>query len=135
MIISFAHTTPALLAGEKTVTRREWSPEHAARFRAGQMVDAYDRSPRNGGKRVATIRITSITREPMSAMPDGDYEAEGFAYLEAHGIGSAAGHDTSRRGFEEWRQAGTDAYVVRFELVEIDNRADNRAGVQGEMDL
>jgi hypothetical protein len=38
MTISFAWTTPALLAGHKTVTRRDWDAEYAIRFAAGQLV-------------------------------------------------------------------------------------------------
>ena len=119
MIISFAYTTPALLEGQKTVTRRDWKDEHAAKFRPGVLVDAYDRTPRRRGRKVATIRILSVTREPDAAMPDSDYEAEGFAYLHQLGIGAAAGHDTSRDGFAAWRESGESSWVVRFELVEV----------------
>lgn len=82
MIISFAYTTPALLAGAKTVTRREWKPKHARSFKAGDLVAAYDRSPRLCGKQVATIQLTAAPSwEPDSATPDTDFEAEGFAFL------------------------------------------------------
>lgn len=37
-IISFAETTPALLADAKTVTRREWAEKHARSFKAGERV-------------------------------------------------------------------------------------------------
>ncbi len=70
MIISFAWTTPALLAGKKTVTRREWSDKHAAKFKPGDLVDAWDKSPRFKGKKVAVIRIVSIERSPLSRMTE-----------------------------------------------------------------
>ena len=57
-IISFAWTTPALLAGAKTVTRRDWKGRHGMAFHEGDFVQAWDRSPRVGGKQVATIQLT-----------------------------------------------------------------------------
>ena len=50
-IISFAWTTPALLAGRKTVTRRDWSDRYALLFHADDFVAGYNRSPRHGGRR------------------------------------------------------------------------------------
>lgn len=83
-IISFAKTTPALLAGRKTRTRREWSAKHAARFKAGELCQAWDHVPRvKGAKRVGTIRLTAAPRwEAKGApVPMDDWEREGFAYL------------------------------------------------------
>src|SRR3990170_1690123 len=85
-IISFAWTRPALLAGRKTVTRREWDDSYASRFGEGELVAVYDRSPRYGGKQVATIQLTRVPyRESTRDAPDSDYEAEGFAYLDSIG--------------------------------------------------
>jgi uncharacterized protein YqfB (UPF0267 family) len=67
-IISFAWTTPQLLAGKKTVTRRDWSDKYARQFRAGDLVQVYDKSPRAGGKRVAVIEIKSIKLEGLDAL-------------------------------------------------------------------
>lgn len=80
MYISFAWTTPALLARAKSATRRMWAPSHAAKFRAGQIVDAYDRSPRLGGRRVATIRIARDPWKQRTGLMDDvvDYEREGI---------------------------------------------------------
>lgn len=129
-IISFAYTTPALTAGAKTVTRRDWRPEYAARFRAGELVAAYDRSPRARGRQVATIRLTQRPcYQPMVEMPDSDYEAEGFAWLLAHpahlpktigGLPTTL-HEFTREGFEHWRTYGEAMWVVRFELVAVLN--------------
>lgn len=120
MIVSFAYTTPTLLAGAKSVTRRHWKPTHAARFAAFPLVDAYDRSPRAGGRKVAAVRVRSVTEEPIALMPDADYEAEGFAWLHAQGIAPprwSGFPDFSRATFETWRASGAVVHVVRFELV------------------
>ena len=123
-IISFGWTWPALLAGgnlQKTVTRREWDAEYAASFKAGELVQAYDRSPRFKGKRIVTIKLLSAPcLEPISDMPDSDYEAEGFAYLDAnrHLLPKRMPYDVSRAGFEAWRQSSGSMWVIRFERME-----------------
>jgi len=117
-IISFAWTTPALLAGEKTVTRRDWNPKHAARFKAGELVAAYDRQARFGGKKVAIIRLT---RDPYlewsDAIPPEDYDKEGFAYAMAHGL-RFEGRTSSADVWRFWHEERHQQWVVRFELVE-----------------
>lgn len=49
-IISFGWTWPALVAKSKTVTRWDWDEDYARRFHKGDIVLAYDRSPRLGGR-------------------------------------------------------------------------------------
>lgn len=115
MIISFAWTTPALLAGAKTVTRREWKPEYASRFKVGMLVDAWDRSPRTGkGKKVATIRLT---RDPYlqwtDDLPRSHYEREGFVWMEENGLEGSV-----RDTLGEWNMRPRFIWVVEFELVE-----------------
>lgn len=117
-VISFAWTTAALVAGRKTVTRRNWTPRYAASFRGGEMVAAYDRQPRFGGKMVATIRLTCDPYlESTASAPRSDYEAEGFAYLEAEGI--KVDGLSPRALWRVWHRPSTARmmWVVRFELV------------------
>lgn len=119
-IISFAWTTPALLAGEKTVTRRDWDPNYARRFRKGMEVLAYDRQPRNGGKPIARLRLTEDARyEPDANAPDSDWAAEGFQFFRnRYGAKLKNGRDVSLHGFNGWRDAGGSSWVVRFEVIE-----------------
>ena len=126
MIISFAHTTPALLAGRKTVTRRQWDDRYAARFREGDLVAAYDRSPRIGGRQVAVIRLTQAPRrEPLTEMPDADWEGEGFAYLYEHPgqlpktlWGAPCRRESfSRESFSLHQRRADWMWTVRFELL------------------
>jgi hypothetical protein len=115
-IIAFAWTTPALLAGRKTVTRREWSDDYARRFRAGDTIAAYDRNPRHGGRQVATIRLTRDPyRESTAKAPEADYEGEGFAYLEA--IGVKVDKLAPPVLWKAWHVFPQEMWVVRFELV------------------
>lgn len=122
-IISFAYTTPALLAGAKTVTRRAWNRDYALRFNPDEVVQAYDHSPRIGGKCVGLIRVVSVKFEPIALMPDSDYEAEGFAYMAAHNLRLVCdGLIPTRDYFEWWRNTGESFWTVRFELVETYQR-------------
>lgn len=123
MIISFGWTAPALVAGAKTVTRRQWVDSHAEKFKRRDLVKAYDRSPRWGGKEVATIRIAKdLYKEPISEMPDVDWFHEGFEYMFQHPelIPKSSPFKTaSWEEFEEWRASGGVYWVVPLRLVEV----------------
>lgn len=126
MIISFAWTSAALLAGRKTVTRREWTEDYASRFKAGMLIDAYNWQPRFKGKKIALIKLTHDPRlEANEDMPDEDYEGEGFAYLaeNPHLIPKAfkmQPGETMLDRFNLWRY-GDKSYmwVVRFKLLRV----------------
>lgn len=120
MIISFAETTPALLAGVKTVTRREWNPNHARKFTAGALVAAWNKTPRvKGAVRVGTIRITQAPYiERSDLAPVSDFDREGFTYMTNCGLtlfGGAAPMDV----WNAWHEAPRDLWVVRFELMGV----------------
>lgn len=133
-VISFAWTTPALVAGHKTVTRRDWQHDYARRFVAGERVQAFNRSPRHGGAAVAIIEIVSCIYESEGEMPDADYAGEGFEYLAAHPdllpkTGQFSDPErVSREWFDEYRSWTQDvssnafqpmSYVIRFRVVEL----------------
>ena len=118
-IISFAWTTPALVHGQKTVTRRNWDDGYAMSFHAGEAVAAYDRDPRHGGKHVAIIRLTrNPYRESTLEMPASDYRAEGFEWSQERGF--KVHGETPEEFWERWHTPpGEDLWVVRFQLVTV----------------
>lgn len=118
-IVSFGKTTPALLAGRKTVTRREWAAKHAASFHEGELVQAWNQSPRvKGSRRVGTIRLTGAPYlQSTHLIPPDDWEAEGFAYMTLHRIDIDGG--TPLELWDEWLREARMLWVVRFELVEV----------------
>lgn len=123
-IISFAFTTPALIALRKTVTRRDWNDRYATRWRAGERFRAYDRSPRWGGQPVAVCEVVSIRQEDFAKMPDSDFALEGFAHLQqvkAKVTASCPLTAFSFDAFKEWRRrmSGTMAWVIRFKVIEV----------------
>ena len=118
-IVSFAWTTPALLARRKTCTRSKWLGRFAERFQAGELVQAWDKQPRFKGKRVGIIRLTEKPYlESTADAPDSDWEAEGCAYLES--IGAKVGKLPPRQLWRIWRELKPqELWIVRFEVVEI----------------
>jgi len=126
--ISFAWTTPALVAGAKTVTRREWTDRYARWFKKDMLVAAYDRQPRFKGKKVATLRLTAdAKKERYNDVTDDDWEDEGFAWLQEHGINMPV-YDKGRRRrmirpsvlFRTWRGNPDPVWVVRFEVISFE---------------
>tara|TARA_Y100000310_G_scaffold105118_1_gene103490 strand:- start:249 stop:611 length:363 start_codon:yes stop_codon:yes gene_type:complete len=115
-IISFTYTTPALLAGKKSVTRHDWKEEYARQFRAGDLVQAYDRSPRAGGKRVAIIRLL-IQPYQLEYLSDVDWYGEGFHWMTEQGL--TLGGVQPETVWQQWREHGVShLWVVRFQIAE-----------------
>lgn len=126
--ILFVWLTPALLAGAKTCIRLEWDEKDALAYRPGDVVTVYDHSPRNGGRPVATIRITHPpVREPMSAMLSADFEAEGWAWMHKHPKAAPSRvfgkrnqrQAFSRQRFDDWSRQPYERWVLRFKLVRV----------------
>ena len=114
--ISFNETLKALLAGAQTVTRRRWADAHAAQFKKGDVVEACDRPPGFGGRRVALIRLTHEPRKESTAkMTEADWFDEGMHVLEGEGVlldGLTPGAFWLRRVSEP-----EDLWVIRFAVV------------------
>lgn len=114
MIVSFAWTTEALLLGRKTVTRRFWTRRYAQRFHAGDLVQAYDRSPRYRGRQVAIIRLTwDPYTQSLEDLTDEDERKEGGLW------GSAQAFREAMWGADLRDDTEPDPFVVEFELVAI----------------
>ena len=114
LIIAFTWTTAAFLAGVKICTRRSWNEHYAAKFRAGMVLQGWNRGPRNGGHIQGIIKLTvKPYKENTSDMPEEDYENEGLAWMERQGI--LIQGKSPRVFWETWKQAAEDVYVVRFE--------------------
>lgn len=125
--ISFAWTTPALLARRKTCTRRDWRPVYARGFHAGDIVAAFDRQPRFGGRAVATLRLTvdPYLQSTVDA-PESDYAAEGFDYLTE--IGAKVDGLSPRVLWRAWHLNPQDMWVVRFEILNLVDEDGGRDG-------
>lgn len=122
-------TLPALLAGAKTCSRQTWGSRGAGTMRAGSEVTVYSGaahpSARRGPRTVAAIiRLTGDpVLEPLSAMPDADYDAEGWRWLHDHPEALRShritADDFSWEAFERWRARPGQCWVVRFEVLKV----------------
>ena len=114
--ISFHWTLAPLLLGEKTVTRRKWKDQYAARFAKGDLVAAYDRQPRFGGRRVALLKLTRDPyKESTAGLTEDDWFEEGMHVLENEG---KTLDDMSPKVFWlRWKMKPKDLWVIRFMVV------------------
>ncbi len=104
-IISFAWTTQALLPGKKTVTRRDWNDKYAKLFHKGDLVHAYDKNPRAGGKEIAIIRLTADPyKQWLHDVTDEDEIKEGGLW----GSGKA---------YQEAMAKDREVWVIEFRLL------------------
>lgn len=120
--ISFGYTWPAAVAREKTKTRRLWKEAHARKFKKDRLCRGIDKDRRAGGGEILLLRLVAdAVKQPMIDMPDSDYYAEGFAYLNEHRhmIPKCMPYDVSWAGFCNWRNSGGSMYVVAFEILEV----------------
>ncbi len=116
--ISFSWTAPAFLAGVKTVTRREWNDRYAKTFKKGEIVAAYDKQRRFGGRKIGLIKLIQVPyKENITDMPSEDWVEEGFAMMAAEK--KLIDGRTPWDFYKRWIGAGKDFWVVRFKVVEI----------------
>lgn len=118
-IIAFDWTTAAFLAGRKTRTRRSWVPEYASRFQVGEICQAWNHSPRvrmKNPKKVGELQIDHPLRyeNNLGGMTEGDYEREGFAYLEEQDPRATIWGKPIRKAFEDWMKMDRMYYVIDF---------------------
>jgi len=100
----------------KRETRRQWAVSHAQKFRANQVVDFWNKNPRNGGQKMGSIILAKGPyRENTSKLVfPQDYEAEGFAFMEERG--------QEIQGmpplifFQQWKVKKLLLFVVEFKL-------------------
>ncbi len=122
-IISMAYTSEAFEAGRKTVTRRQWKEHYAQSFKAGEKLQAWDKSPRvKGAKRIGTIILTAEpVFERRCDTPDFDFEAEGFAYYSERLLQPHWAHlpiPKSWSEFQLWRRSELSEWVIRFQKID-----------------
>ena len=84
MIVSFAWTTPALLAGIKSATYRHWTDGYLRKWQAAydrgqRRHQAYNTAPFRGGHQVGWITLTERpARKRLRDFTDAEVWAEGL---------------------------------------------------------
>ncbi|KKL52538.1 hypothetical protein LCGC14_2284450 [marine sediment metagenome] len=118
--ISFNWTVSAFLAGAKTVTRRDWKDSYAKTFKKGEIIAAYDKQRRFGGRKIGLIKLTQAPYKENSAdIPDDDWESEGMHILE--GEHKLIDGLTPYEFWQRWLQHPVDLWVIRFRIVGLKN--------------
>ena len=131
MILSFAWTTPAVVLGKKDTTRRDWSPKTIAMARKimaqGGTFDAWDKSPRFGGKPIGTVRILElIENEDSKMLAESEWEREGFHVLQA--LNARIGKRGAIEVWQFWKHDNeTPQTALRFEVVSLNEHGNDLA--------
>ena len=115
--ISFNWTVTAFLSGHKTVTRRDWKDSYAKTFKKGEIVAAYSKQRRFGGKKIGLIRLSQDPyKESTADIPVEDWYDEGMEVLEGEHrlIDGLKPHEFWQR----WMQNPIDLWVIRFKIIE-----------------
>ena len=116
MFISFSWTTAPFLAGAKTMTRRYWKDSHAKKFKVGTIVDAYDKLPYRGGKKIGTIKITKKPyQQKTRLMLMHDYIREGLLWM--HQNNKKIQGKTPDEFFNKWKEKNDTVWVVEFKKI------------------
>jgi len=116
MWISFAWTTDAVILEKKWRTRRNWARSHAMKFREGQVVDFWDKSPRIHGQNMGQIKLLSSPYlQRAGKMTDEDYDAEGLEWMQKNYI--LIGDEQAKDFFERWKKENLLLYVIEFKLL------------------
>jgi hypothetical protein len=123
MILSFSSTWPAVVTRQKTQTMRTWKPQTIKWYQRaaanGAFVDAYDKSPRHGGHKIADIRIVRVTLNvDTRTLGRDDWVQEGFPYLQS--LEWEIDGKTSRELWEFWQKRNTEPMTqVEFEVLDL----------------
>ena len=126
MLISFAKTTDAVIMDRKRKTRRNWTMVHAKKFRQGQVVDFWSKSPRVYGLNMGTIVLDrGPYRENTRLLKDPeDFIAEGFEYMTEAGL--KMGGMEPLIFFHKWKAEAITLYVVEFHLNDLTEAGQER---------
>lgn len=128
--ISFAWTSPALVAGIKTVTRRDWQADYARQFGRGDQVRALNRQRRFGGEILGIIELVEDAMLDTREMFEEDVQAEGIPWLRERGLLSAK----LLEKWDEmcrWDESCRALWVVRFRVVSLEPNAEQLARAKG----
>lgn len=132
MNLSFGWTWPAFCAGRKTVTRRDWKPGTAQKYKVGKIHTAVSQGLWvKGAKRIGEFEVTRVPIvESTSLMADSEFQAEGMDYLDEIGYFPPAAAKACRGGknwrefFDWWRDQKLSLTTVRWNWSRVNHEGD-----------
>ena len=114
--ISFNWAVTAFLSGYKSVTRRDWKDSYAKTFKKGEIVAAYSKQRRFGGRKIGLIKLTQAPYKQSTAnLTEDDWFEEGMEILEGEGR-LIAGEEPSIFWLL-WKTEPKDLWVIHFKMV------------------
>ncbi len=114
--ISFNWTVTAFLSVHKSVTRRDWKDSYAKTFKKGEIVAAYSKQRRFGGKKIGLIKLTQDpTKESTATLTEDDWFAEGMNILESEGRLINGVHPGIF--WFNWVVEPVDLWVIHFKII------------------
>ncbi len=114
--ISFNWTITAFLSGHKSVTRRDWKDSYAKTFKKGEVVAAYNKQRRFGGKKIGLIKLSQDPyKESTAKLTGGDWYDEGLHVLEGEGKLIDGVHP--KVFWLRWLAEPVNLWVIRFKIV------------------
>ena len=116
MFISFAWTSDAFATRNKDMTRRYWKQHHALKFKQNMIVDAMDKLPYRGGKKIGEIKILKLPYQQRTGqMTETDYRREGLLWMEQNN--KTIKGKKPRLFYEDWKEKNELVWVVEFETI------------------
>jgi len=118
--------------GRMTVARRIWTGRFANTIKAGKQAAIFDRHPSFTARKpqeIAKVRIiTDAYMEPLNMIPDSDFEAGGWKFFSEHPciLHGILPLDASRETFDEWRKSNETLYVMRFQIISVNEAIKER---------
>lgn len=119
--LSFTWMTPALQTGNKTVTRRNWHSHEQNIYKKDDIVVAMDKKRNEGGNDIALIKIMESRLEYPQNVPESDYVAEGFEYLDLHPemLQERNSDFALWQTWEQYRKSYSPMFLLRFTVLHV----------------
>jgi len=118
MNLSMALVTASFVNEQKGVTRRSWTDSHARKFKKGNQIKVYNKSPRNHGEVVGYAEILEWPYRERTGVRKVDelYVDEGFKFLDDqyNPIGRPL-YDLTKK----WIKDNLEYWVLEIEPTEI----------------
>ena len=117
--LSFGWLTPAVLAGQKTLSLRDWGPVEAYSWKRAQLAYCYDDDPDKGGNRVALLRISHTPYKRLTnKLRNSEFYASGLMYAQSMGLRHPKGL-TPEQIWSKIKESSVELWVVRYRVEQI----------------
>ncbi|KKL53620.1 hypothetical protein LCGC14_2273620, partial [marine sediment metagenome] len=131
--LSFGWLTPAVLAGQKTLSLRDWGPVEAQSWQRAQLAFCYDKEPSKGGNKMALLRISHTPyKRQANKLRNSEFYAAGLMYAQSMGLRHPKGL-TPEQIWSKIKESSVEVWVVRYRVEQIyDQLSPTRGNVRSQ---